>query len=167
MQQAKNILWNEPPVKPIAQFLSSGSRAVVETPDGRVFSYDNTRPRGQRFVEEKLGFHFGHWMQPSLSRQIGTPIRLGYPGDYPFAEFEDYLELQTRVYRSIRFFLLSLDPEIDAPERVTMARMSAEIMSGSDVRGSVIQPVLLENPIPIEYEPLFVRLVAKQKDHLK
>lgn len=91
-QKPRNILWNEYPDPGIAQFLSDGSRGIVETPDGKVYSYDNTRPAGQRFVEATLGFHPGMWLQPALSRQLGNPVQFRPSGDYPFTDLEAHLE---------------------------------------------------------------------------
>lgn len=148
---ATNILHNVIPSKPIAQYLNSGSRGVVETPDGKVYSYDNERPKGQRFVEEKIGFHPGMWMQPSLSAQMGNPVRITSPGDYPFTDFESHLELKSRIYDGLTNFLRSLDADFEPEDREMFARRATHLLKEDAVHEEVA-PVLIRNPMPTGFD---------------
>ncbi|MBP9757821.1 MAG: hypothetical protein KBD06_04435 [Candidatus Pacebacteria bacterium] len=149
-----NILHNEYPSKPIAQYLTSGSRGIVETPDGKVYSYDNERPKGQRFVEEKLGFHPGMWLQPALSAQTMNPVKMTDPGEYPFADFELQLELKSRTYDGLTFFLRSLDTDFEPEDREMFARRATHLLKEDTVRAEV-EPVLIRNPMPPGFDTTY------------
>ncbi len=156
----RNILHNEPPSKSVAAYLNNGSRAFVETRCGKVFSYDNTRPKGQRFKEEALGFHPGFFMQPALSRQLGNPVLTVDPGEYPFTDFENLMELKSRTYEALTFFLHSLNIEFEPADREMYARKATHLLKEDAVRAEV-EPVLIRNPMP----PNFDTTYGPKEDH--
>lgn len=87
----KNILCNEYPSQSIAEFSGTYGRAIVETADGKVYSFDMDRQKGERFIEEGAGFHARMWL-PIMSQLRFLPA-----GEYPFTELEKQLESEWRI----------------------------------------------------------------------
>lgn len=130
----RNILFNEYPSQSIAQYSSLGDRGIVETADGKVFTYDVSRPVGQRFVLEKeVGLHPGMW----LPRLGGIQIAIRPAGEYPFTDLEKEIELQARCHTAFRCFTMSLDPEVDVKDRTLLANQATKLIEEDAVYTTV------------------------------
>ena len=141
-----NSIHNEVPEKSIAQFSSTGARAVVETTDGKVFSFSMSRPKGARFEEEHAGFHPGMWLQGA-----GGDYRIQPSGESPFTELEKHLELLSRIDDAFRSFEASLDHELSVETRQKCARKVVPLLEDDAVR-AVVEPMLMANPMRPEWD---------------
>ncbi len=143
---ATNCIHNEVPGESIAQFSSNGQRAVIETTDGKVFSFSMSRSKGTRFEEERAGFHASKWLQGA-----GGSIKMQPSGEFPFPELELHLELLSRVDSAVRYFEVSLDPDFEIETRKKYAEGAATLLGDVEVFAAVV-PTFMAKPMPPEWD---------------
>ena len=149
-----NILHNDVPTEPVARWNPVDGRAVIETPDGKVYSFSLSRHRGQRAKEERIGLNASMWLQPKLAHDCGKPIEIREGeevGKYPFTALEEHIEFRLRVTDALDYFLVSIDSEIDPRLRKDFARKATHLLREQEVANAV-EPALLNNPMPEKFD---------------
>lgn len=161
-----NSLHNETPKEAIARWSPVDGRAAIETPDGKVYSFDPSRRRGTRVWEERMGFHDGMWLQPALAAQLGKPIETHPAGEYPFTALQEHIEFRLRVDYALMAFLSSLDTELDIDFRKKMARKAERLLEEDEVRKR-LESSLRNNPMPADFDTTYGPTKGKAGEILK
>lgn len=139
----RNILMNPYPRESTALYESKGDRAIIETSDGKVFSYEDSRPSGERFVEESVGFHPGMW----LPKMPGIIYKRQPSGPYPFTALELRLRQLKQVYYAVELFRLTLDPDMDINVRRDCVEHVTELFDDAAIYDAA-RLQLMERPLP-------------------
>jgi hypothetical protein len=153
----RNIIGNEVPAKAVAQVCFMTGTAIIETPDGKVWSYEADKPPGEALVEQRIGFHPGMFLQPALASQMGSPIELAEAGEYPFVALITEIGQKYRAHRAITAFLSALDPDMERSIRESFASAAGELLKEGAVRG-IVEPILVGQPVPHGFDTQGVRL---------
>lgn len=142
----RNIIGNEPPEKALAQADMKSGRAIIETPDGYVYSLEISGDE-VALHQQSLGFHPGMWLQPAMARCMGSPIAIIEAGEHPFMQLVATMRLQKRRYDAVDMFLFSCDTDLGS-ERQRHAGERLEVLLQEDAVRSAIEPAILGVPFP-------------------
>lgn len=142
----RNILGNEPPEKAIAEADIRSGRAIIETPDGKVYSLEIATDKVSLQLQT-LGFHPGMWLQPAMARSMGSPIAFIAAGEHPFDELIATMRLEMRRGKAIDLFLFSCDMDLGS-ERQRQAGERLEVLLEEEAVRTAIEPIILSQPFP-------------------
>lgn len=151
MSRKTNILHKPVPAGSICRFNPVDGRAIIETSDGKVYSYDPSKRRSRRLCEESMGFHEGMWLQTAMAAASGNDIEAIDAGEYPFTKALELIQFRLRVRDALDFFLKSLDRDLSVGLRKQCAQFATRLLAEDAVR-ELVEPVLIGNPLPPEFD---------------
>lgn len=162
----RNIIGNEVPAKAVAQVCFMTGTAIIETPDGRVWSYEADKPPGGALAEQGIGFHPGMFLQPALASQMGSPIELVDAGEYPFATLITEIGQKYRAHQAIDMFLSTLDTELAGDLREAAGTIADRLLGEKAVR-DIVEPILTSKPLPAGFDDVGVLIPGTVREILE
>lgn len=147
MPKRSNALRNPIPRVSICRFSTVDFRAIIETSDGEVYTYNPSKRRPARLQKAEMGFHAGMWLQPAMAAACGDGIETVEAGEYPFTEALEHIQFRIRVHDALDFFLKSLDIDLTVELRRQCARFATRLLEEDAVR-ELVEPILMGTPLP-------------------